>query len=51
MYRATEQRGQYIDRMNESMNSMADSAQKYLDSARQTVLKESAKASVKGFFK
>lgn len=45
---AMHQRGDYIDRMGESVNDMADTAQNYLNAARDAAFKETAKVGAKG---
>jgi hypothetical protein len=43
-------RNDYLDNLNESVNKAAESAQSYLNSARDTAFKESAKLGAKGMF-
>lgn len=46
--RVTRQRNDYMDRLAEGMNNAAESTQAYLNSARDAMVKEGAKASARG---
>jgi hypothetical protein len=50
MRNATEERGTYMDQLNDSLNNASVSATNYLQQARNQAMKEAAKSTVKGVF-
>ncbi|ORX37991.1 lethal giant larvae like, C-terminal-domain-containing protein [Kockovaella imperatae] len=50
MRRAAEERGTFLDGLNDSMNNVQVSAGNYLTSARNAAMKEAAKSTAKGVF-
>jgi hypothetical protein len=50
MRNAAEERGTYMDQLNDSLNNVSVSATNYLQQARNQAMKEAAKSSVKGVF-
>lgn len=50
MRNATEERGTYMDQLNESLNNVSVGATAYLQQAKNQAMKEAAKNTVKGVF-